>query len=76
MKSVGESPDLAFLPKGIEVTENDTIVCNPVTLETSSLGVFAGGDAVSGPATVIEAIAAGKKAAHYIDRYIRGEHVE
>lgn len=74
--AVGESPDLSFLPKGIEVTENDTIVCNPVTLETSLLGVFAGGDAVSGPATVIEAIAAGKKIAHYIDRYIRGEHVE
>jgi len=74
--AVGESPDLSFLPKGIEVTENDTILCSPVTLETSLPAIFAGGDAVTGPATVIEAVAAGKKAALYIDRYIRGEHVE
>jgi len=74
--AVGESPDLSFLPKGIEVTENDTVLCGPVTLETSLPGVFAGGDVVSGPATVIEAIAAGKRAALYIDRYLRGEHVE
>jgi len=70
--AVGESSDLSFLPKEIEVTKNDTIVCSPVTLETSLPAVFAGGDAVTGPATVIEAIAAGKKAALYIDRYIRG----
>jgi len=74
--AVGESPDLSFLPKGIEVNENNTAVCSPVTLETSLPGVFAGGDVVTGPATVIEAIAAGRKAALYIDRYIRGEHVE
>jgi hypothetical protein len=34
---------------------------------------FAGGDAVTGPATVIDAIAAGKKGATFIDRYLRGE---
>jgi formate dehydrogenase major subunit len=43
---------------------------------TNVKGVFAGGDAVTGPATVIEAIAAGKKAALAIDKYLRGESLD
>lgn len=43
------------------------------TLETSAEGVFAGGDVVTGPNTVIEALAAGRRAAVSIDRYLRGE---
>jgi heterodisulfide reductase subunit A-like polyferredoxin len=44
-----------------------------VTLETSIKGVFAGGDDVSGAASVIGAVAAGKRAAESIDRYLKGE---
>ncbi len=47
----------------------------PYTLQTSKPGVFVGGDAVSGGGTVIEAINAGKVAAKYIDKYLRGEPV-
>ncbi len=43
------------------------------TLETNIPGVFAGGDAVTGPATLIEAAAAGKSAAESIDRYLNGK---
>lgn len=71
--AVGESSDLALLPKGIEVTQRNTITVDPITLATSSAGIFAGGDAVSGPATVIEAIVAGKRAAFSIDSYLRGK---
>jgi heterodisulfide reductase subunit A len=46
---------------------------DPVTLQTSDPDIFAGGDAVTGPATVVEAIAAGKEAAISMDRFIRGE---
>lgn len=74
--AIGETPDLSFLPKGIEVTENDTIAVDPFTLETSLPGIFAGGDVVSGPATVIEAIVAGKRVAVSIDRYLRGKDVK
>jgi len=42
-------------------------------LTTSIEGIFAGGDAVTGPLTVIDAIAHGKKAACLIDNYLRGE---
>ena len=45
---------------------------DPVTLQTKDADIFAGGDAVTGPATVVEAIAAGQQAAESIDRYIKG----
>jgi NADPH-dependent glutamate synthase beta subunit-like oxidoreductase len=69
--AVGESPDIAYLPKEIDVNDNGTLWVNPITMETTVQGVFAGGDVVSGPATVIEAIRAGKNAAESIDNYIR-----
>ena len=53
--------------KGIETDENG---------KTSREGVFAGGDAVTGAATVILAMEAGKKAAAEIDRYLRGKKAE
>ena len=45
---------------------------DPVTAQTSVPGVFAGGDNVTGPSTVIEAVAAGKRAAESIERYLKG----
>jgi ferredoxin len=53
-------------------TRRGTIDVNMVTMETSMEGVFAAGDAVTGPATVIEAIGGGKRAAEAIDRYLEG----
>ena len=73
--AIGEAPDLSFLPKEIEVTEDNTITVEPFTVKTDQPGVFAGGDCVSGPATVIEAILAGKKAADCIDQYLRNEKI-
>ncbi len=58
---------------GVELTSWSTIKVNDHTLATSRPGVFSGGDSVTGPNTVVDAIAAGKKAAVMIDRYIRGE---
>jgi pyruvate/2-oxoglutarate dehydrogenase complex dihydrolipoamide dehydrogenase (E3) component len=48
---------------------------NLETLETSEKGIFAGGDNASGPASVIEAVAAGKKAAESIGFYLNGKHL-
>jgi NADPH-dependent glutamate synthase beta subunit-like oxidoreductase/coenzyme F420-reducing hydrogenase delta subunit len=72
MLAIGEMPEVSFLPKEVEVGRGSRIVADPVTLETTQAGIFAGGDTVSGPASVIEAIAAGKRAAVSIDRYIQG----
>ena len=72
--AVGQTPDLSFL-KGMEIdtTSQGTINVDPATLQTSKKGVFAGGDAVTGPWIAIEAVAAGKEAAISIDRYLREE---
>ena len=69
--AVGEVPDLKFLPKDIELKDDGTVWVNPITLETSMPGVYAGGDAVAGPASVIEAIRDGKRAAESIENYLR-----
>lgn len=70
--AIGETTDTSFLPSEIQVTKR-SIVADNLTLETTLPAVFAGGDAVTGPASVIEAIAAGKKAAVSIDRCIKGQ---
>jgi len=69
--ATGENPDLGFLPKEIDVNDDGTLWVNPITMETSIQGVFAGGDVVTGPATVIEAIRAGKNAAESIESYLK-----
>jgi len=75
--AVGQVPDVSFLPKDISVTKGNTIEVNSGgETRTPVEGVFAGGDAVTGPATVIWAIAAGKKAAAAIDASIRERNGE
>lgn len=56
---------------GVE-TKWGNVIVNPETLETSLPGVFAGGDAVLGPASMVEAVGAGIEAAESIHRYLRG----
>ncbi|MFC2031517.1 NAD(P)-binding protein [Chloroflexota bacterium] len=74
--AIGQMPDLDFLDFAeLQVTRWGTLVADPDTLATGSPGLFAGGDAVSGPATAIEAIAAGKRAAMSIHRYLQGEEL-
>lgn len=74
--TIGDVPDIEFMSSmGIEVTNWGTLKIDKATLATSRPGVFAGGDVVTGPNTVVEAIAAGKKAAVMIGRYLRGEEL-
>ncbi len=54
----------------IEVSKWGTIESDDETLQVTRKGVFAGGDVVTGPNTVVDAIAAGKRAAMMIDRYV------
>ncbi|RJX34295.1 MAG: FAD-dependent oxidoreductase [Desulfarculus sp.] len=53
-----------------------TVLADPATGQTSLGWLFAGGDAVTGPATVVEAVAAGKRAAKAMDAYLKGQAVE
>jgi len=70
--ATGQAVDKTGLPRELNYTNQGTVFSDPVTLETGIAGVFAGGDAVTGPADVIGAIAAGKQAAESIDRYLSG----
>jgi heterodisulfide reductase subunit A2 len=56
----------------IEMTRRNTLIVNPVTMQTSLSNVFAAGDVVSGPATVIEAVGAAHRAVSAIDAYLNG----
>jgi heterodisulfide reductase subunit A len=74
--AIGQTPDLGLMEQGVlPVTRWGTLAADPGTLTTEVTGVFAGGDAVSGPATAIDAIAAGKRAAESIHHYLQGEEL-
>jgi len=45
--AIGQAADLSFLPQGLKISENSTVNVNPITLETSLTGIFAGGDIIS-----------------------------
>jgi NADH-quinone oxidoreductase subunit F len=75
--AIGERPKSEFLASmGLELDGGGRIMVDRRTLATSLKGGFAGGDLVTGPNTVIDAIASGKKAARSIDRYLRGEQLD
>ena len=74
--AVGQQADPSVLPRGMVLTPNGSIQTDPITLETTLAGIFAGGDIVSGQASVVEAIAAGKGASISIDRYLKGEDLK
>ena len=73
--AIGYMPDLSCLPQndGFKTTRAGTLSVDPITLATHRPGVFAGGDVVTGPSTVVEAMASGYRAALSIDRYLRGK---
>ena len=70
--AVSQAAETSCLPPAILDQRKGTISADPLTLETMISGVFAGGDVVLGPASVIEAVGSGKRAAASIDRYLRG----
>jgi NADH-quinone oxidoreductase subunit F len=76
--AIGEQPDVSFIKKGsaLEVSYRGTLVVDPETLLTNREGVFAGGDLVTGPNTVVDAVASGKIAAESIDQFLRGEEIK
>ena len=70
--AVGTSPNplIKNTTKGLEVNARGGIIVNEETCQTTKTGVYAGGDAVTGAATVILAMGAGKTAAAAIDEYL------
>jgi len=67
------NPVIAATTPGLETNRWNYIVTKGETGETSRKGVYAGGDIVTGSATVILAMGAGRKAARAIDEYLRNK---
>jgi glutamate synthase (NADPH/NADH) small chain len=72
----GANPLIKKTSPAIEHTRRGTIVADAATGRTTMPGVFAGGDIVTGGATVILAMGAGRRAARAIDEYLRTGAVE
>ena len=73
--AIGQSVDLTPLSKGQLTLSKWGIAADPRTLATNLPGVFAGGDAVTGPDLAVRAVAAGKLAAASIDQHLSGKKV-
>jgi len=75
--AIGEKPDISFLndKDNLNISKWDTLMVDKEILSTNREGIFAGGDVVTGPKTVVEAIAAGKTAAESIEKYLEGKCV-
>ena len=73
--AIGQRPDLSAIEDvmGLEFSRWGTVEVDPVTYATGREGVFAGGDAQTGPWVAIGAIAAGREAAESITRYLDGQ---
>jgi len=75
--ALGQVSEASSIPKELSSKESRAplIQVDPLTLETNLPGVFAGGDIVSGPASIIEAVGAGKRAAVSIILYLSGQDI-
>jgi NADH-quinone oxidoreductase subunit F len=73
--AIGQEPDVASLAdgNGMKLSRWGTVEVDPETLQTGADGLFAGGDVVSGPATVVDAMAHGKIASQMIRDYVQGQ---
>jgi len=76
--AIGQRMDFDWIAanKGPNLTARGTLAVHPQTMQTSLPHVFAAGDAVTGPASVIEAVASGRKAVEAIDHYLNGENLD
>ncbi|NLF08026.1 MAG: FAD-dependent oxidoreductase [Pirellulaceae bacterium] len=74
--AIGQTLDLQQITKDVhlEVRNQAFVQIDPVTCQTSEKWIFAGGDAVTGASSVVEAVAAGERAAAGIDQYLTGEN--
>jgi NADPH-dependent 2,4-dienoyl-CoA reductase/sulfur reductase-like enzyme len=71
--AIGQRPDLALLNNKVETVRGRTVAADKDTLATNVPGIFAGGDVVTGTTFVVDAIAAGHKAARSIEAYLKIE---
>jgi heterodisulfide reductase subunit A-like polyferredoxin len=70
--AIGLSPETQLFKDQLHLDRAERIKADPETLQTALPDVFAGGDVVTGPTLIVNAIGQGKRAAFYIDRFLQG----
>ena len=71
--AIGNSPTTSTFKDELELNSDGTVKADSVTLQTSLPYVFAGGDDVLGPSSIVQAMGQGRRAAFYIDRMLQGQ---
>jgi NADH-quinone oxidoreductase subunit F len=73
--AIGQAPDISFLSRDSQIERSlwGSLEVNENTLATNIPGIFSGGDFITGPSTVIKAIASGRRAALAIHKYLAGD---
>lgn len=74
--AIGLKPATSPFSSELDLNRNGTVKINPKTLQTSLPYVFAGGDVVTGPSMIVEAMGQGKRAAFFIDLFLQGKDLE
>jgi heterodisulfide reductase subunit A len=74
--AIGLAPETSRFAGELALNADGTIKVDPETLQTSVPDVFAGGDVVTGPSLIVNAIGQGKRAAFFIDRHLAGFDLE
>jgi heterodisulfide reductase subunit A-like polyferredoxin len=74
--AIGLVPLTTPFERELAVESDGRVKVDPETLQTCIPYIFAGGDAVTGPGSIVEALAQGKRAAFYIDRFVQGEDID
>jgi NADPH-dependent glutamate synthase beta subunit-like oxidoreductase len=72
--AIGQTRDLSGIA-GSPLAQSGGLQSDPLTLQTADEKIFAAGDLVSGPSSVVDAMAAGRRAAESVDRFLKGEHL-
>jgi NADH-quinone oxidoreductase subunit F len=73
--AIGQAPDASFLSRDSQIERSlwGSLEVDKNKLSTNIPGIFSGGDFITGPSTVIQAIASGRRAAIAIDKYLQGD---
>jgi heterodisulfide reductase subunit A-like polyferredoxin len=74
--AIGNSPTTSIFKDELALNRDGTVKTDPETLQTSLPYVFAGGDAVLGPSSIVESMGQGRRAAFHIDRMLQGEPLD
>jgi NADPH-dependent glutamate synthase beta subunit-like oxidoreductase len=73
--AIGQQAELGCLAED-RICSEQGVDCDPLTLQTTLANVFVAGDVISGPSSVVHAMASGRRAAESIHRYLLGEHLK